>query len=56
MNTEDLHRNIVNFGEWILHSIYVMDNPNGNGYLWLNPLEQIWYTTEELFKIYLNQK
>ena len=54
MNIEDLHRNIIAFGEWILNSPYTQ------GYdtklFWWNQNEEKTYTTEELFQIYLNQK
>lgn len=52
MNTEDLHRNMIAFAEWILNSPYTQ------GYdiklFWWNQNEYKTYTTEELFKIYLN--
>lgn len=55
MNTEDLHRNMIAFGEWILQNYWIMVYPDGN--VWVNNdnEETGEYKTEELFQLYLNQ-
>lgn len=55
MNTEDLHRNMILFGEWILNSSYTQGF-DGNNAFWWNQNTDENYTTEQLFTIYLNQK
>lgn len=55
MNTEDLHRNIIAFGEWILNSPYTHGHDGENAFWWnVNTDECV--STLELFQIYLNQK
>lgn len=55
MNTEDLHRNMIAFGEWIRAMGY---KPKPWSMYWIplheNSNEQ--YTTEQLFEIYLNEQ
>lgn len=53
MNTEDLHRNIIQFGEWILNSPYTQ-GWNIKSFWWNQNTEET-YTTEQLFQIYLNE-
>lgn len=48
MNTEDLHRNMIAFGEWIFNNC----NTTG-GDLWFYHGDDDYHTTEELFQIYL---
>lgn len=52
MNTEDLHRNMIAFGEWILQSMY-RHGFDGDTHFWW--YRETAYTTEELFNIYLTE-
>jgi len=48
MNTEDLHRNCIAFGEWILNSTFMNKWANNKMHG-----DDDYHTTEELFQIYL---
>ena len=55
MNTEDIHRNMIAFGEWILNSTFMNKWANNKMWWWdsakLGKERDITYTTEELFQI-----
>lgn len=53
MNTEDLHRNCIAFGEWILKSPYTHGYDGTNTFFWWDINTDECVSTEELFQIYL---
>lgn len=55
MNTEDLHRNMIAFGEWLLQNYWIMAYPDGHVWVHNNNIKSGEYTTEELFQIYLKE-
>lgn len=52
MNTEDLHRNMIAFGEWLLNSTFEKGGDGNKVFWWDNKYDSS-YSTEELFQIYL---
>ena len=54
MNTDDLHRNMIAFGEWLLTTCYIYCTDGETKKWWLES-DHCYYTTEELFQIYLKQ-
>lgn len=48
MNTEDLHRNCIAFGNWLFSNCVI----NDGDYWWYAPTGDN-FTTEQLFQIYI---